>query len=161
VRDGLIPSNPMDRTDAPRVIHKEIDLPDVADVQSRIDALRGSSLYLPACIALLTGMRRSEIMGLMWDCVDLKQATIAVRRVRQRLTKRELAEMSFNQHTRRLALPGCEIQHLTCAQKTTKNRSFTPVLWRFLRTFIQLATTFSDLMWHGCGRKQQDHTFAY
>lgn len=122
VRDGLIPSNPMDRTDAPRVIHKEIDLPDVADVQSRIDALHGSSLYLPACIALLTGMRRSEIMGLMWDCVDLKQATIAVRRVRQRLTKRELAEMSFNQHTRRLALPGCENNILRDCTKSKHDR---------------------------------------
>lgn len=123
VRDGLIPSNPMDRTDAPRVIHKEIELPDIADVQSHIDALKGTSMYLPVCIALLTGMRRSEIMGLMWDCVDLRQATISVRRVRQRLTKKELSTMTFNAYTRPLSIPGCENNILRDCTKSKHDRT--------------------------------------
>lgn len=122
VRDGLIPSNPMDRTDAPRVIHKEIELPDISEVQRHIDALKGTSLYLPVCIALLTGMRRSEIMGLMWDCVDLNQAIIAVRRVRQRLTKKELSAMTFNAYTRPLALPRCENNILRDCTKSKHDR---------------------------------------
>ena len=108
VRDGLIPSNPLDRIEPPKAIQKEMELPDITETQKRVDALKGTALYLPVCIALLTGMRRSEIMGLCWDCVDLKRATIAVRRVRQRLTKRELETMTFNQYTRPLDLPGCE-----------------------------------------------------
>lgn len=123
VRDGLIPSNPMDRTDAPRVIQHEIELPDIADVQRHVDSLNGTAMYLPVCIALLTGMRRSEIMGLMWDCVDLKQATITVRRVRQRLTKAELADMSYNAYTRPVELPGCENNILRDCTKSKHDRT--------------------------------------
>lgn len=123
VRDGLIPSNPVDRIEPPKVIHKEIDLPDVADVQQHVDSLKGTALYLPVCIALLTGMRRSEIMGLCWDCVDLKKATVSVRRVRQRLTKAELATMSFNAYTRPLELSGAENNILRDCTKSKHDRT--------------------------------------
>ena len=123
VRDGLIPSNPVDRIEPPKVIHKEIDLPDVADVQQHVDSLKGTALYLPVCIALLTGMRRSEIMGLCWDCVDLKKATVSVRRVRQRLTKSELATMSFNAYTRPLELSGAGNNILRDCTKSKHDRT--------------------------------------
>lgn len=122
VRDGLLPSNPLDRVDPPKVIHKEIELPDIAETQLRIDELKGTALYLPVCIALLTGMRRSEIMGLCWDCVDLKQATIAVRRVRQRLTKKELDTMTFNAHTRPVTIPGSSNNILRDCTKSKHDR---------------------------------------
>lgn len=122
VRDGLLPSNPLDRVDPPKIIHKEIELPDIAETQRRIDGLKGTPLYLPVCIALLTGMRRSEIMGLMWDCVDLKQATIAVRRVRQRLTKKELETMTMNAHTRPVTVPGSENNIIRDCTKSKHDR---------------------------------------
>lgn len=37
-------------------------------------------LYLAVLIALMTGLRRGEIYGLMWDCVDLDSRMIHVRR---------------------------------------------------------------------------------
>lgn len=41
---------------------------------------RDSNLYLPAVIAFYTGMRKSEVLGLTWDCVDLERRTITVER---------------------------------------------------------------------------------
>lgn len=123
VRDGLIPFNPVDRIEPPKAIHKEIELPDVTEVQQQVDALKGTALYLPVCIALLTGMRRSEIMGLCWDCVDLAKATVAVKRVRQRLTKKEVRSMTFNAYTRPLALPGAENNILRDCTKSKHDRT--------------------------------------
>ena len=44
------------------------------------DAIRGSSVELPILLAVWLGMRRSEIMGLCWDCVDFEKKQIHIRR---------------------------------------------------------------------------------
>ena len=44
------------------------------------DAIRGSSVEIPILMAVWLGMRRSEILGLCWDCVDFKEKKIHVRR---------------------------------------------------------------------------------
>lgn len=41
---------------------------------------RGTNLYLPAIIAFYTGLRKSEVLGLTWDCVDLQKKTITVQK---------------------------------------------------------------------------------
>ena len=123
VRDGYIPTNPLSRVDPPKAIRKEIALPNLEQLQQRVNALSGTPLHLPVCIALLTGMRRSEIMGLQWDCVDFEQCTLSVRRVRQRLTKKELGQLSLNSHTRPVNLPGAENNILRECTKSKHDRT--------------------------------------
>lgn len=41
---------------------------------------RGTNLYLPAIIAFYTGLRKSEVLGLTWDCVNLEKKTITVQK---------------------------------------------------------------------------------
>ncbi|GAA0733758.1 tyrosine-type recombinase/integrase [Clostridium oceanicum] len=41
----------------------------------------GSNFYIPLQIAFSTGMRASEVCGLTWDCVDLKNNTIKVEKI--------------------------------------------------------------------------------
>lgn len=50
------------------------------EIVKLIDAARGDSCELPILMAIWLGMRRSEIVGLQWDCVDFDQKTIEVRR---------------------------------------------------------------------------------
>lgn len=45
-----------------------------------LETLKGSGAYSFVLIALKTGMRRGEICGLKWDCVDLQNGIIHVRR---------------------------------------------------------------------------------
>ena len=107
VRDGLIVVNPLSRVERPKSSRQPLDLPSMADVQARLDALQGTSFYLPVALALITGMRQSEVLGLRWDCVDLAGRCIAVRRVRQRLGQSQLDKLTLNAHTRLIPdMPG-------------------------------------------------------
>lgn len=45
-----------------------------------LDAVRTTRAYLFVWMALATGMRRGELLGLMWDCVNLDDGVIYVRR---------------------------------------------------------------------------------
>lgn len=45
-----------------------------------LDSLEGTRAYLFVLLALNTGMRRGEICGLKWDCVDFENGIIHVRR---------------------------------------------------------------------------------
>ena len=51
-----------------------------SEIATLIDAARGDSCELPIVMALWLGLRRSEIAGLCWDCVDLDAKTIEIRR---------------------------------------------------------------------------------
>lgn len=50
------------------------------DIAKLIDAARGDICELPIIMAVWLGMRVSEICGLCWDCVDLDNNTIEIRR---------------------------------------------------------------------------------
>jgi len=44
-----------------------------------LEAAKGSRLYMPVLLAVTTGMRRGEILGLHWKDVDLAADTVTVR----------------------------------------------------------------------------------
>lgn len=50
------------------------------DVGELIKVVQGDSCEIPILIAVWLGLRRSEIIGLCWDCVDFQNGTITVRR---------------------------------------------------------------------------------
>jgi len=75
----LLYKNPCDKVKRPRRNEKEIVVLDVEEVARLLTALEGGSLYIPTVIALTTGMRRSEILGLNWSDIDLINKTIFVK----------------------------------------------------------------------------------
>lgn len=48
------------------------------EIIKMIDAATGDTCEVPILLAVWLGMRRSEISGLCWDCIDLKNKTIDV-----------------------------------------------------------------------------------
>lgn len=50
------------------------------DVNSLLNGLKNSYLYLPAYIAVHTGMRLGEVLALTWDDVDFENGTITIKR---------------------------------------------------------------------------------
>lgn len=78
--DGLITKSPV-RSDVKIPAEAAQEEQPLTDEQSRrlLESVRGLPVYTFCLIALSTGMRRGEILGLMWDDVDFKKGVIHVR----------------------------------------------------------------------------------
>jgi integrase len=76
-RDGAVVKNVCKLQKAPRIADAEMAI--VRDLPGFIDKLRGTRLYVPAMVALFTGMRLGEVLALRWSHVDLDGKIIAVR----------------------------------------------------------------------------------
>ena len=83
VRWQLLARNVMDGVTAPRPRPEEPHAFTEAQVAQLLAGARGTPLYLPILLALSTGMRRGEALGLFWEDVDLKAGTLVVRRSQQ------------------------------------------------------------------------------
>jgi integrase len=80
VRWSLIPRNPTDAVKAPRPTPEEMHPLSAAESRTLLDAAKGDRLEALYVLALTTGMRRGELLGLKWSDVDLENATVSIRR---------------------------------------------------------------------------------
>jgi integrase len=77
---GVVHQNVAVLVDAPAVAGKEVEILTAAEVQAVLQKLRKRSIYILAVVALATGMRRSELLALRWQDVDLDGAKLRVER---------------------------------------------------------------------------------
>jgi integrase len=72
--------NPVGDADPPSVKYEEMCIWSLKDIQEFLHNCKGERLYLAFLLAIYTGMRRGEILGLKWSDIDLEQKTIHVKR---------------------------------------------------------------------------------
>lgn len=78
VGNGYIRFNPADPCVLPKVVKKEIQPLDEAQISSFIKAIKGTKYEDLFITTLFTGMREGEVCGLLWDCVNLDKGTIRI-----------------------------------------------------------------------------------
>ena len=78
VEIGYIRFNPADACKLPRAEKPEIKPLDNDAMASFIKAIQGHRFETIYLTMLFTGMRRGEVCGLTWDCVDLERGTILI-----------------------------------------------------------------------------------
>jgi integrase len=79
----ILPRNPCDGTTSPKAPRPELNVwrPDEADAfQQAVRAHQRHALYV---LALTTGMRQGELLGLKWADIDVNAGSLAVRRALQ------------------------------------------------------------------------------
>ena len=81
INDGLIPRNVTEAVTAPRQIRKEIQALPPEQARAFLQAAKSDRLEALYLLALHTGLRQGELLGLKWVDVDLDQGTLQVRRI--------------------------------------------------------------------------------
>ena len=90
VKWGLLIRNPVDAIDAPRTTHTEMKVMSEEDLNRFLEVVKPTPYYALFYLALFTGMRRSELLGLRWSDVDLLLCQISVNRTLHRLRNGEI-----------------------------------------------------------------------
>src|ERR671917_2401770 len=79
VLDGLIPRNVCDAVKPPKVERKEIKPLDREQAKVLLEAASGDRLEALYVLAVHTGMREGELLGLRWEDVDLERGLLRLR----------------------------------------------------------------------------------
>ena len=80
VAQKIIPANPTDACELPKVEHKEMQTVPVEQLSAFLEEAKRSGVYEMYYIELATGLRRGELLGLRWQDIDWKNGIIKVRR---------------------------------------------------------------------------------
>ena len=86
VKWGMIARNPTDAVTAPRPADQEMAMWDEDTIWRFLEEVRGTRFADFYSLAILTGMRRSELCGLQWEQTDLPGRRLSVVRTLQRIT---------------------------------------------------------------------------
>ena len=113
VRWGEIPRNPCALVDRPRAERREIQALTVEQVRAFLAAARSDRYYALWVLALTTGMRIGELLGLKWSDIDLDTGRLEVKRQLQELPSSiELTELKTRRSRRRIELSGIAVAAL-------------------------------------------------
>jgi integrase len=80
MRSGLLIADPTVAIDPPRFRRREMRALDAHGIMTLLLAARGAELEMAIAVAVGTGLRRGELLGLRWSDVDLDTGRLTVRR---------------------------------------------------------------------------------
>src|ERR671919_1014822 len=80
IADGLIPRNATEAVKPPQVRREEMQPLTAEQVKILFEAVRDDRLESLYILAVHTGLRQGELLGLKWEDVDLEAGTLQVRR---------------------------------------------------------------------------------
>lgn len=82
---GYLTANPTDACNLPRAERKLIKPLDDDAIRRFMEVVKGHPFECVYLVTLFTGMRRGEVFGLTWDCVDFQQGTILISKQLQKI----------------------------------------------------------------------------
>ena len=137
VEDGLIAVNPVTAVKRPRIRRAELHWPTPEQLAVLIEASRNTLWEIPVLLAAVTGARRSEVLGISWEDIDLIAGMVAIRRGVQRVPRSECAigaaftPLKTKRARRLVALPHFAVERLRRHRREQlERRSALGAAWR-------------------------------
>lgn len=118
VRVGVLFKNPARQVKPPRPPAREIKILAKDEIGTVINASKGSYLYVPVLLAVTTGMRRGELLGLRWSDVDLDASTLTINQSLERVKGKFVFKAPKTRTSRRtISLPAMTVEALRAHYK--------------------------------------------
>jgi len=106
---GMLPYNVCDKVKPPKEIHTEMSFYSVEEVEKLLQLLEKEPIKYKVIvtIAIMSGMRRGEIIGLHWDDIDFETGDVMIKRSVQYLAKKGISEKApkTSNSIRKITLP--------------------------------------------------------
>jgi integrase len=114
VHTGLVSKNVCDSVKPPRLVRKERPVLTPEQAQQLLEAAKGSPMEALLTVALATGMRRGELLGLKWRDINLEKCSLQVARSMDRVAGHGVVESEPKtaQGRRGIALPPFAVEAL-------------------------------------------------
>ncbi len=141
---GILARNPADAVKPPKVERSEMHTLEPDDIARLLQAARGTELLSAIAVAVATGLRRGELLGLRWPDIDFDGGKLAVRRSIEFVKGRD-----DGRYTRREKPPK--------PAKSARTLSLPPSVMAVLRS--QRADQLSRLLLLGLGRDDNGYVF--
>jgi integrase len=102
----LLIRNPIDSVTMPKIVKHEMNILNEQQAETILQAVQGTNYYCLFALALYTGMRKSELLALQWNDVDLLMAELTICKSSHRLNTGEYIVKSTKtaKSNRRIAL---------------------------------------------------------
>ncbi|MFM9329401.1 tyrosine-type recombinase/integrase [Paenibacillus mesotrionivorans] len=101
VRMNLIPFNPADRIVLPKQEKYNASYYPVDRLEELFEACSGTAIESAVFIAAHYGLRRSEVLGLKWDCINFEEKTISIKEVRVKIGKKVVVKKPKSESSQR------------------------------------------------------------
>ena len=117
VKQGVFLQNLCDFVDAPRMAKQEMLTFNADQARQFLDAIKGNRYEALFALALSTGMRQGELLGLAWNNVDLDRGVIYVKRNLQWIEKEAILQDPKTEKSRRMIFIGGMVRELLVAHR--------------------------------------------
>lgn len=107
--DGLVTTNVASLVELPKKVKFLSSFYTLEEMKQLLQLISNTKFQTPVILACILGLRRSEVIGLKWDCVDFKTNTIQIKRKAyyNRSTKEDIVSPVLKNNTsyRTLVMP--------------------------------------------------------
>ena len=116
----IIPKNPFELIKTPNSETKKLEVWEKDEVSYFLQSIKSDPMYMAIYLALATGMRQSEILGLRWECVNFENRTISITATLQRATRKLVEDTKSKTSARSIACSSDIIGELKRYRKEQK-----------------------------------------